>query len=116
MRRRLVRVRTRWIRWTACHGHVTIHCLKAKGAGGPCGTKQRPVQVMSQSSGRDALELVYCLQSSLSFCSVPSHLTQLHPQHQRILTQRQQQGGTLQRYGVYRGNLGVPQGGSKCSQ
>ncbi|XP_021262383.1 protein PAT1 homolog 2 isoform X2 [Numida meleagris] len=28
--------------------------------------------------------------------SVPSHLTQLHPQHQRILTQRQQQGGTLQ--------------------
>lgn len=113
MRRRLVRVRTRW---TACHGHVTIHCLKVKGAGGPCGTKQRPVQVMSQSSGRDALELVYCLQSSLSFCSVPSHLTQLHPQHQRILTQRQQQGGTLQRYGVYRGNLGVPQGGSKCSQ
>ncbi|NXC45835.1 PATL2 protein, partial [Penelope pileata] len=28
--------------------------------------------------------------------SVPSHLTQLHPQHQRILTQRQQQGGTVQ--------------------
>ncbi|POI26668.1 hypothetical protein CIB84_009582 [Bambusicola thoracicus] len=28
--------------------------------------------------------------------SVPSHLTQLHPQHQRILTQRQQQSGTLQ--------------------
>ncbi|XP_072201750.1 protein PAT1 homolog 2 isoform X2 [Excalfactoria chinensis] len=28
--------------------------------------------------------------------SMPSHLTQLHPQHQRILTQRQQQGGTLQ--------------------
>ncbi|NWZ25449.1 PATL2 protein, partial [Asarcornis scutulata] len=31
--------------------------------------------------------------------SMPSHLTQLHPQHQRILTQRQQQGGTVQRYG-----------------
>ncbi|XP_035422580.1 protein PAT1 homolog 2 isoform X1 [Cygnus atratus] len=28
--------------------------------------------------------------------SMPSHLTQLHPQHQRILTQRQQQGGTVQ--------------------
>ncbi|NXJ08850.1 PATL2 protein, partial [Odontophorus gujanensis] len=28
--------------------------------------------------------------------SVPSHLTQLHPQHQRILTQRQQQGGAVQ--------------------
>ncbi|NXK47801.1 PATL2 protein, partial [Chauna torquata] len=28
--------------------------------------------------------------------SMPSHLTQLHPQHQRILTQRQQQGGTAQ--------------------
>ncbi|XP_054024749.1 protein PAT1 homolog 2 [Dryobates pubescens] len=25
--------------------------------------------------------------------SVPSHMTQLHPQHQRLLTQRQQQGG-----------------------
>ncbi|KFO80851.1 Protein PAT1 2, partial [Cuculus canorus] len=28
--------------------------------------------------------------------SAPSHLTQLHPQHQRILTQRQQQGGQAQ--------------------
>ncbi|XP_062439677.1 protein PAT1 homolog 2 isoform X2 [Rhea pennata] len=28
--------------------------------------------------------------------SVPSHMTQLHPQHQRILTQRQQQGGQAQ--------------------
>ncbi|NXT81665.1 PATL2 protein, partial [Zapornia atra] len=28
--------------------------------------------------------------------SVPSHMTQLHPQHQRILTQRQQQGGAVQ--------------------
>ncbi|NXU22672.1 PATL2 protein, partial [Thalassarche chlororhynchos] len=28
--------------------------------------------------------------------SVPSHMTQLHPQHQRILTQRQQQGGQVQ--------------------
>ncbi|KAM6257295.1 protein PAT1 homolog 2 isoform 2-T2 [Porphyrio hochstetteri] len=28
--------------------------------------------------------------------SVPSHMTQLHPQHQRILTQRQQQGGMVQ--------------------
>ncbi|XP_074773031.1 protein PAT1 homolog 2 [Athene noctua] len=28
--------------------------------------------------------------------SLPSHLTQLHPQHQRILTQRQQQGGQAQ--------------------
>ncbi|XP_075016704.1 protein PAT1 homolog 2 isoform X3 [Calonectris borealis] len=28
--------------------------------------------------------------------SAPSHMTQLHPQHQRILTQRQQQGGQLQ--------------------
>ncbi|XP_042660009.1 protein PAT1 homolog 2 isoform X2 [Tyto alba] len=28
--------------------------------------------------------------------SLPSHLTQLHPQHQRILTQRQQQGGRAQ--------------------
>ncbi|OXB81952.1 UNVERIFIED_CONTAM: hypothetical protein H355_004035 [Colinus virginianus] len=28
--------------------------------------------------------------------SVPSHLTQLHPQHQRILTQRQQQGRAVQ--------------------
>uniref|UniRef100_A0A8C2SMI5 PAT1 homolog 2 n=1 Tax=Coturnix japonica TaxID=93934 RepID=A0A8C2SMI5_COTJA len=54
-----------------------------------------PGWVMCQRSGRDALELLYRLQSSLSFCSVPSHLTQLHPQHQRILTQRQQQGGTV---------------------
>lgn len=30
-------------------------------------------------------------------CSVPSHMTQLHPQHQRILTQQQQQGGQAQR-------------------
>ncbi|KFP50575.1 Protein PAT1 2, partial [Cathartes aura] len=29
--------------------------------------------------------------------SVPSHMTQLHPQHQRILTQRQEQGGPAQR-------------------
>ncbi|KFW09069.1 Protein PAT1 2, partial [Fulmarus glacialis] len=29
-------------------------------------------------------------------CSAPSHMTQLHPQHQRILTQRQQQGGQVQ--------------------
>ncbi|KFW66969.1 Protein PAT1 2, partial [Pygoscelis adeliae] len=29
-------------------------------------------------------------------CSAPSHMTQLHPQHQRILTQRQQQGGQAQ--------------------
>ncbi|NXA33051.1 PATL2 protein, partial [Eudromia elegans] len=28
--------------------------------------------------------------------SVPSHMTQLHPQHQRMLTQRQQQGGQAQ--------------------
>ncbi|KAM7103689.1 protein PAT1 homolog 2 isoform 2-T2 [Ciconia maguari] len=28
--------------------------------------------------------------------STPSHMTQLHPQHQRILTQRQQQGGQAQ--------------------
>ncbi|KAM8804604.1 LOW QUALITY PROTEIN: protein PAT1 homolog 2 [Eudromia elegans] len=28
--------------------------------------------------------------------SVPSHMTQLHPQHQRMLTQRQQQGGQVQ--------------------
>ncbi|KFQ79851.1 Protein PAT1 2, partial [Phaethon lepturus] len=28
--------------------------------------------------------------------STPSHMTQLHPQHQRILTQRQQQGGQVQ--------------------
>ncbi|NXQ99457.1 PATL2 protein, partial [Sagittarius serpentarius] len=28
--------------------------------------------------------------------SAPSHMTQLHPQHQRILTQRQQQGGQAQ--------------------
>ncbi|XP_051484703.1 protein PAT1 homolog 2 [Apus apus] len=28
--------------------------------------------------------------------SAPSHMTQLHPQHQRILTQRQQQGGQTQ--------------------
>ncbi|KAM6058619.1 protein PAT1 homolog 2 isoform 2-T4 [Chlamydotis macqueenii] len=28
--------------------------------------------------------------------SAPSHMTQLHPQHQRILTQRQQQGGQVQ--------------------
>ncbi|XP_067161789.1 protein PAT1 homolog 2 isoform X2 [Apteryx mantelli] len=28
--------------------------------------------------------------------SLPSHMTQLHPQHQRILTQRQQQGGQAQ--------------------
>ncbi|KAM6125188.1 protein PAT1 homolog 2 [Phoenicopterus ruber ruber] len=28
--------------------------------------------------------------------SAPSHMTQLHPQHQRILTQRQQQGGHAQ--------------------
>ncbi|KFQ34553.1 Protein PAT1 2, partial [Mesitornis unicolor] len=28
--------------------------------------------------------------------SEPSHMTQLHPQHQRILTQRQQQGGQVQ--------------------
>lgn len=112
----MVRRHLVWVRsgWTACHGHVTICCLKVKGAGGPCGTQPRPE--MRPERIRDALELLYCLQSSLSFCSVPSHLTQLHPQHQRILTQRQQQGGTLQRYGVYRGGLGVPQGGSECSQ
>uniref|UniRef100_A0A669NYS1 PAT1 homolog 2 n=1 Tax=Phasianus colchicus TaxID=9054 RepID=A0A669NYS1_PHACC len=67
----------------ACH-----HPL-SEGAGGLCGTQPRPVRVVSQRSDRDVLGLLHCLQSSLSFCSVPSHLTQLHPQHQRILTQRQ---------------------------
>ncbi|KAI6077946.1 Protein PAT1-like protein 2 isoform X1 [Aix galericulata] len=42
--------------------------------------------------------------------SMPSHLTQLHPQHQRILTQQQQQGGTVQRYGGP-GGLGSALGG-----
>ncbi|NXJ70745.1 PATL2 protein, partial [Rostratula benghalensis] len=40
-------------------------------------------------------------QPNLSHCPVsralfPSHMTQLHPQHQRLLTQRQQQGGQAQ--------------------
>ena len=39
---------------------------------------------------------------------MPSHLTQLHPQHQRILTQRQQQGGMVQRYGGPRGSWECP--------
>ncbi|RLW03626.1 hypothetical protein DV515_00006233, partial [Chloebia gouldiae] len=43
--------------------------------------------------------------------SAPGHMTQLHPQHQRILMQ--QQGRQVQRYG---GLLGAGQGGSGWSQ
>uniref|UniRef100_A0A8C9NQT4 PAT1 homolog 2 n=1 Tax=Serinus canaria TaxID=9135 RepID=A0A8C9NQT4_SERCA len=43
--------------------------------------------------------------------STPSHMTQLHPQHQRILMQRQ--GRQVQRYG---GLLGAGQGGSGWAQ
>lgn len=47
---------------------------------------------------------------AVPLCSMPSHLTQLHPQHQRILTQRQQQGGTVQRYGGPGGLGSAPRG------